>query len=84
MILWSLKYTSLFPAPFTSETSNYEDSGDNTYQTCQGVPLHVKSFQKLQSLILEELYRKIVQIPVIEKQILVPFLLCHKYCLMEF
>lgn len=83
MTLWSLTYTSLFSAHFTCGMSNCK-SGGNPYQTCQRVPLHVQSFQKLQSLIFQEFNRKIIQIPVIEKQILVPFLLCHKYCLMEF
>lgn len=54
------------------------------YQRRERVPLHVKSFQKLQAFILQQLPGESAQVPVVQKEVFVTFLLGDENSLMQF
>lgn len=54
------------------------------YQRGERVPLHVKSFQKLQAFILQQVPGESSQIPVVQKEVFVTFLLGDKNSMMQF
>lgn len=54
------------------------------YQRRERVPLHVKSFQKLQAFILQQLQGESIQVPVVQKEVFVTLLLGDENSVMEF
>lgn len=77
---WNLSYNTVRKVG----PDHINDESQTVYQCRERVPLHVKSFQKRQTFILQQIDGKSVQVPVIQKEGFVTLLFGDENSFMEF